>query len=277
MKPIVGLLIIIGIMSLPTLLFGQDKADPAKPTTIVFDLGKKVKLEMVKINAKGKKFQMGSPPKEKENGLSEDQIEVAFNHNYYLGKYEVTQEQYFAIMGNNPSGFKGATNPVEQVTWDDAQAFMAKLNLKFKDRKLTFRLPTEAEWEYACRAGTTTKFHFGNVCNGNEANIGGRFAVGVSVKEEKTTVVGSYAANAFGLYDMHGNVAEWCADLYSSTKGRSEDGKGVKVEDYNRFRALRGGSYIESPVNCRSACNRIAFPTFNVRSNGFRIALSSSD
>lgn len=126
-----------------------------------------------------------------------------------MGKYEVTQEQYEAIMGDNPSRFKGAKNPVEKVTWDGAQDFCKKLNVRFKDRKVTFRLPSESEWEYACRAGTTTPFHFGKEMNGMQANCNGNYPYGTIEKGpflKETASVGTFKPNDFGLRDMHGKM-----------------------------------------------------------------------
>ena len=245
---------------------------------LTFDLGNNVKLEMVKINAKGKKFQMGSPKEEVDHSNDEDQHEVSFNHDFFLGKFEVTQEQYEAIEGTNPSQFKGAKNPVETVSWDDAQKFVKKLNAKFKDRKVTFRLPSEAEWEYACRAGTTTPFHFGKESNGKQANSDGTIPYGTTVKGpdlQKTTSVGFYEANAFGLHDMHGNVWEWCEDYYGDYKAAPKDGKVQTIkqsrEESSERRVVRGGSCYTSSRVSRAAVRFKLAPNSRNQHFGFRV------
>ncbi len=266
------------------MLFAQ--GPPAEGKIIVVDLGGNVKLEMVKINAKGKKFLMGSPKEEAGRNPYEMKFdaealhEVSFNHDFFLGKFEVTQEQYEAIVGTNPSYFKGAKNPVETVSWDDAQAFVKKLNAKFKDRMLTFRLPSEAEWEYACRAGTTTPFHFGKELNGKQANSDGTVPYGTTVKGpylQKTISVGSYDANAFGLHDMHGNVYEWCEDYYGEYKAAPKDGIAQKIKQSNDVRVLRGGSWYNGSRGCRSADRFDVASDFRDNVVGFRVAVTPQE
>ena len=164
------------------------------------DLGQGVNLEMVLIPAGT--FVMGSPESEEDRNDDEVQHLVTLTKPYYMGKYEVTQEQWEAIMGKNPSQIKGTNFPVTDVSWNDCQKFIKKLN---KITEGGYRLPTEAEWEYACRAGTTTAYSFGGSLAENDANIIG----------ERIKSVGSYKPNAFGLYDMHGNVFEMCEDWYA--------------------------------------------------------------
>jgi formylglycine-generating enzyme required for sulfatase activity len=145
-----------------------------------------------------------------------------------MGKYEVTQEQWFEIMGNNPSGYKGRKLPVTNVSWEDCQEFIKKLNTKTNGG---YRLPTEAEWEYGCRAGTTTAYSFGAKITPKDANVGG---VGLNYK-----AVGSYKPNAFGLYDMHGSVMEWCEDWYGNYLADAvTDPKGPATGEK---RVMRGG------------------------------------
>ena len=225
----------------------------------VVDLGKGVKLDLVLILAG--KFRMGSPVTEQGRRDDETQHEVTLTKPYYMGKYEVTQEQYEAVIGNNPSkGAIGAKLPVTDVSWEDCQEFIKKLNANTSGG---YRLPTEAEWEYACRAGTTTVYSFGDVLTKSDANYnepGGR------IKE-----VGSYRPNAFGLYDMHGNVWEKCEDWVAPyPEGAVTDPKGP-VTGTNRV--LRGGSFNDYGSRVRSS-NRITFaaPTYRSNAGGFRLA-----
>jgi formylglycine-generating enzyme required for sulfatase activity len=194
------------------------------------DLGQGISLEMVLIPAG--KFMMGSLENEKDRFDDETQHGVTLTKSYYMGKYEVTQEQWEAVMGDNPSSKNiGAKLPVTDVSWEDCQEFIKKLN---ENTKGGYRLPTEAEWEYACRAGTTTAYSFG-------ANITPQDANYLFSKIGKPIAVGSYRPNAFGLYDMHGNVWEWCEDWYGDyPAGAVTDPKGAAMgED----RVLRGGSF----------------------------------
>ncbi len=245
-----------------------------------FDLGNGVKLVMVRIPAKGKKFVMGSPESEESRGKDEEPHDVTFGHDYYMGKFEVTQEQYEAITGKNPSKFTGAKNPAETVSWDEAKTFIEKLNEKLKDQNVTFRLPSEAEWEYACRAGTTTPFHFGKELNGKQANSNGKYPYGTTVEGpslEKTTPVGGYAANDFGLHDMHGNVWEWCEDYYGPYSAAPKDGKAKTIKQSNDVRVLRGGSWYLIAVICRSAIRNNFAPGDRYSNIGFRVAFSPQD
>ena len=190
------------------------------------DLGKGVKLEMVLIPAG--KFMMGSPASEVGRNENETQHEVTLTKPFYMGKYEVTQEQWEDVMGNNPSRVKGAKLPGTMVNWSDCQDFVKKLNAKTNG---SYRLPTEAEWEYACRAGTSTAYSYGDSLTKNDANIDGS-----SIK-----AVGSYKSNAFGLYDMHGNVWEWCEDWFGGyPAGALVDPKGPAT---GGARVYRGGSF----------------------------------
>ncbi|MCE9532218.1 MAG: formylglycine-generating enzyme family protein [Planctomycetes bacterium] len=263
-----------------------NKADPLLPPITkgdetTYDLGNGVKLEMIKINAKGKKFLMGSPKEEegRPNGDFEEQHEITFGHDFSIGKYEVTQEQYEAIMGYNPAQFKGVNRPVEKVLWNDAQEFIRKLNEKVKG-KAKFRLPSEAEWEYACRAGTTTPFHFGKELNGKQANCDGNTPYGTAEKGpylKETTSVGTYKPNDFGLYDMHGNVFEWCEDYWGLYKIAPTDGTAQKVKTPNDNRVLRGGTWFIPPQYCRSALRFIITPLIRVEGIGFRVVATQDE
>ena len=198
---------------------------PQLPNIDTVNLPNNVKLEMVLIPSG--KFTMGSPIPEVGREF-ETQHEVTITKPYYMGKYEVTQEQWQAIIGNNPSNTKGAKLPVTNVSWLDCQEFIKMLN---KETGYGFRLPSEREWEYACRAGTTTAFSFGDKITAKDANFGN---IGGPVP------VGKYSANAFGLNDMHGNVWEWCETehivkerVFRGGSFKSDDSKYLR--SYHRF------------------------------------------
>jgi formylglycine-generating enzyme required for sulfatase activity len=195
-----------------------------------------------------------------------------------MGKFQVTQEQYQAIMGENPSKFKGKKKPVECVSWDNAVEFCSRIS---KKTGKTYRLPSEAEWEYACRAGTTTPFHFGDSITTELVNYDGNYTYGSTPKGEyrkQTTDVGNFPANAFGLYDMHGNVWEWCQDSWHKNyQGAPNDGTAWVIDDneYN-FRLLRGGSWDYNPSNCRCTSRLWFGRVFRSDSDvGFRVVFVS--
>jgi len=216
------------------------KRTPKKARYQTEDLGKGVTLEMVYIPEGS--FLMGSPKTEKGRDSDEGPQHQVMLEPFYMGKYPVTQAQYEAVMGKNPSGFKGKNRPVENVYWDDAVAFCKRLS-EMTGR--TYRLPSEAQWEYAARAGTTTPFYFGETITSELANYDGNYTYASEHKgvyRDKTTDVGSFPPNAFGLYDMLGNVWEWCADPWH---------KNYEGED--PYRLLRGGSWHGNPGNCRCA------------------------
>jgi uncharacterized protein (TIGR02996 family) len=199
-------------------------------------------------------FLMGSPTNEEERSDDETQQTVTLTKGFFMGIHLVTQEQWQAVMGNNPSHFKGEKNlPVEQVSWDDCQEFIKKLREKDKDKR-AYRLATEAEWEYACRAGTTTPFHFGETISTAEANYDGNYRYGSGKKRkyrQKTTPVGTFPANAWGLHDMHGNLWEWCQDWYGDYP--NNDVTDPQGPTSGQWRVLRGGSWNYDPQLCRSA------------------------
>lgn len=196
-------------------------------------------------------FMMGSPSSEEERNGDETQHRVTLTKGFWLGKYEVTQAQWQSVMGSNPSRYNGDNLPVDSVSWDDCQRFIQKINAQLN---CGARLPTEAEWEFACRAGTTTVYYWGNALNGDKANCNGDGPYGTPVKGRyrlTTVPVGSYAANAWGFFDMHGNVLEWCSDWYGTyPAGSVTDPMGVASGSY---RVLRGGSWANSAGMCRSA------------------------
>jgi len=174
-------------------------------------------------------------------------------------------------MGKNPSNFQGAKRPVEQVMWNDAIAFCNKLSQK-TGRK--YRLPSEAEWEYACRAGTKTPFYFGETITTELANYNGNYTYAAEPKGKyrgQTTEVGSFPPNAFGLYDMHGNVWECCQDTYhKSYEGAPDDGS-AWVDNDNDYYLLRGGSWDDLPGYCRSAARYNTYPDDSTDDIGFRV------
>ncbi|MBD2215136.1 SUMF1/EgtB/PvdO family nonheme iron enzyme [Nostoc linckia FACHB-104] len=232
------------------------------------DLGNGVQLEMVQIS--GGKFTMGSPKKEKNSTDDERPQHQVTVPEFFIGKYPLTQKQWKAVaalpqvnreLKPNPSSFKGENRPVEQVSWYDAVEFFDRL---CSHTKRQYRLPSQAEWEYACRAGTTTPFHFGETITSELANYNAEYTYGAGVKgiyRNQTTDVGSFGvANAFGLYDMHGQVWEWCLDdWHDNYKGAPTDGSAWFDNDNDNLyqkqgrAVLRGGSWNDAPEDCRSA------------------------
>jgi formylglycine-generating enzyme required for sulfatase activity len=206
------------------------------------DLGNGVTLEMVSI-PRGT-FMMGSPKTEKERSGSEGPQHRVTIQPFWMGKYPITQRQWQAVMGNNPSKFKGDNRPVEMVSWHDVVEFCQRLSEKTGK---TYRLPSEAEWEYACRAGTTTPFYFGETITTDLVNYDGDYPYAAGPKgiyRKQTTEVGIFPPNAFGLYDMHGNVWEWCADpCHDNYQGAPTDGS-VWQEGKSSLFVLRGGSWV---------------------------------
>ena len=217
-----------------------------------------VDIELVLVPAGS--FMMGSP--EGENTIVGELPlhEVTFRDGFYMSKYEVTQAQWQAVMGNNPSHFKNCDNcPVENVSWLDVQSFLEKLNES--SNKYTYRLPSEAEWEYACRAGTT----------GNYAGPLAELAWYDANAEGKTHPVGSKTPNAFGLYDMHGNVWEWCEDVhYGNYEGAPSDGS-ARLKEGARERMARGGSWQDDKFSLRSAHRAWDTPKNREYILGFRV------
>ena len=214
------------------------------------------------------KFTMGSPPEEKGYENERPQIKDVNVSAICMGKYEVTQTQWQAIMGNNLSYFKdNLQNPVDTVSWDDAQEFCKKLSQKAGRE---FRLPSEVEWEYACRAGTTTAYSFGD-----NASLLGEYAWYTDNSGSKTHPVGQKKPNPWGLYDMHGNVWEWCQDSYEKYGGESDlirkTGKAITKENNNRSYLLRGGSWGNNAQACRSAFRLGNNARFQDDSLGFRV------
>ncbi|MBD2359229.1 SUMF1/EgtB/PvdO family nonheme iron enzyme [Tolypothrix sp. FACHB-123] len=244
---------------------GQEvKREPRQAEYFTEDLGNGVILEMVSIPSG--KFLMGSPQGEGDDDEKpQHQVTV---ESFFMGKYPVTQAQWKRVaalpkvnrdLEANPSKFKGDNRPVEEVSWYDAVEFCSRLS-KYTNKQ--YRLPSEAEWEYACRAGTTTPFHFGETITTELANYNGNFTYASESKGKKrgeTTEVGIFLPNGFGLYDMHGNLWEWCQDDWHSTyKGAPTDGSAWFDDNTQLYQkrgkaVLRGGSWDNYPKNCRSA------------------------
>ncbi len=218
-------------------------------------------------------FMMGSPESEKDREDIERQHKVILTRGFWMLETPVMQAMWESVMGNNPSNFKGSNLPVERVSWNDSQEFIEKLNSQ--SNGLQFRLPSEAEWEYACRARTTTPFSFGNTLNGDKANCYGKNPYGTTEKGKylrQTSEVKSYSPNVWGLYDMHGNVWEWCQDWYGDYPCDAvTDPTGPRGAAY---RVNRGGSWNLIARYCRSACRSGRTQVIRYDYLGFRLALS---
>ncbi|MEC4815119.1 MAG: formylglycine-generating enzyme family protein [Scytonema sp. PMC 1069.18] len=268
----------------------------SKVQYFVEDLSNGVGLEMVLI--RGGSFMMGSPEDEIGHSSRESPQHFVTIKPFCMGKYPITQAQWKAVanfkqvnqeLDPDPSRFKGDDRPVESVSWNDAVEFCDRLS---SHTKRPYRLPSEAEWEYACRAGTTTPFHFGKTITTDLANYrgtdndeykwSGSYGQGPKgIYREQTTPVGSFGvANAFGLYDMHGNVWEWCADhWHESYEGAPVDGSAWLDNDNdndNQIRMLRGGSWYSNPGLCRSAYRSDNLAGNRSLSIGFRVACAAA-
>ena len=249
---------------------GKEAETAAVPVRSDIDLGGGVTMKMVLIPAGT--FTMGSPASEKDRGSDETQHEVTISKPFYLGATEVTQAQWKAVMGTEPWAGKAYAkanreHAVSYVSWDDCQAFIRKLNARVRGGG--FRLPTESEWEYACRAGSRTRFSFGD----DEARLGDYawYRGNAWDRDQKYAhAVGQKKPNAWGLYDMHGNVYEWCEDWYEKEypRGRLTGPKGPAT---GTSRVLRGGSFI-FPGVCRSAFRLGCIPSGRIYLFGFRVS-----
>jgi formylglycine-generating enzyme required for sulfatase activity/tRNA A-37 threonylcarbamoyl transferase component Bud32 len=237
------------------------------------DIGNGEKMEFVRID-KGR-FRMGAPDGENEASENEKpQRVVEFDRGFYLGKYEVTQTQYRAVTGKTPSKFKGDQLPVENVSWIDANEFCNILSDRIKRKTV---LPSEAQWEYACRAGTNTPFHFGSKLNGDFANCDGNYPYGTDSKGEykkATMAVGSYPANSWGLHDMHGNVWEWCQDYYGPYDKIEYKRNPIQqiLQSENRI-VIRGGAWVNDARGCRASYRLSGSPDGLGDFVGFRVCL----
>jgi formylglycine-generating enzyme required for sulfatase activity len=203
---------------------------------------------------------------------------VTITRPFWCGKYEVTQAEYQAVMGTNPSLFQGASypnapqRPVERVSWSNAMAYCStRTAMEAAAGRIPagyqYRLPTEAEWEYCCRAGTTTEWNIGTSLACGQANIGG-------CGPSETTIGGTYSANAWGLFDMHGNVFEWCLDLWNATANYPSSAVSDPLVSTGSFRIIRGGDWLYSAAGSRSALRYGYDPGFAYGSIGFRVVLA---
>ena len=213
------------------------------------------------------KFMMGSPLDESARDGDERPHEVTLSRGFWIMEMEVTQGMWESVMGYNPGYPRGGKLPVETVSWNNCQEFIKKLNeLKSAPAGYRFLLPTEAQWEYACRAGTTTAYHFGNSLSAEQANF--------SSNVGQTKDVGSYPSNAWGLKDMHGNVWEWCLDWHGAyPSGAVTDPMGP---DMGSLRVIRGGGWNYDARHCRSAYRNSSDPASGYGNLGLRLSLVSS-
>jgi uncharacterized protein (TIGR02996 family) len=219
------------------------------------------------------------------------QHEVEIAQRFYLGAFPVTQEQWLAVLGTNPSHFQATAGPrnaargmdtlrfpVERVSWHDAFHFCRALSARPEEKAAgrAYRLPSEAEWEHACRAGTTTDFHFGTSASSAQANFDGRASYGGAVRGmflERTSRVGSYPPNGWGLYDMHGNVFEWCSDWYDPGYYSVSPRAGPTGPQEGTNRVIRGGCWCSPGVGCRSAAREPQGPWVTSPTVGFRVVM----
>ena len=261
----------------------QQESD-TQEATLTNSIGMKLKL------IPAGEFQMGSPANEEGRDDDEHHHRVRITKPFYLGVYEVTQRDYAKVMGNNPSYFSSnggggervsgmdtSRFPVEEVSWEDAVEFCRKLSALAGERSASrvYRLPSEAEWEYACRAGTTTAYHFGD----NASRLGeyAWYEVNASdVDEQYSHRVGQKKANPFGLHDMHGNVWEWCQDWYESGYYKASPVDDPTGPSTASDRVFRGGCWFNNARYCRSADRCWSTPTFRSLDLGFRVALVPS-
>jgi formylglycine-generating enzyme required for sulfatase activity len=244
------------------------------------DLGSGVWLEMVLIPAGT--FQMGSPESAAERLETEVPQHTVTLQKFYMGKFEVTQAEWRAVanlpkvereLNPEPSSFKGDHLPVESVTWYEAEEFCKRLSNK---TARLYRLPSEAEWEYAARAGTLVPFAFGETITPDIVNYNGEYPTAgapLGTNRRKTVAVGSLGfADAFGLYDMHGNVEEWCLDNWHDTyNGVPTDGSAWTSGGDPEYQVLRGGSWYSSAKYCRSAARNWLGPQYSFSGIGFRV------
>jgi formylglycine-generating enzyme required for sulfatase activity/predicted Ser/Thr protein kinase len=289
---LVGVLVILqrraggrpeAVESVSTVTFPQPGTSPVAdlPREVV----NSVRLRLVLVPAG--KFLMGSPPDEEGRAAHEGpRHEVELTRPFYFGAHPVTQWQYQEVMGVNPSRFRagqggGWEHPVENVSWLEAVEFCRRLSGRPEEQRQgrVYRLPTEAEWEYACRAGTTTPFHGGGALSSAEANFNGNHPYGGAPKGpnlQRTSPAGAYPANAFGLCDMHGNVWQWCNDWYDPGYYAAAPRSDPPGPDRGELRVLRGGAWILKASNCRAATRDKLAPGARSSWVGFRVVCEAA-
>ena len=262
----------------------QQKTERITVSGYELELAKGIAITMVQIPAGS--FQMGSPATEAERSEDEGPQRRVQLQSFFLGQTPVTQAQWQAVaswpqvdlkLNLDPANFKGANRPVENVSWEEAMEFCRRLSQR---SKLVYTLPSEAQWEYACRAGTTTPFAFGETLTPDLVNYDGNYTYGSGPKgqyRQQTTEVGSFAGNAWGLQDMHGNVWEWCLDpWHDSYRGAPADGSAWTAGG-ETARLLRGGSWDNHPRYCRSAFRYSSLPVYRYGLIGFRVCCLPQD
>ena len=262
----------------------QQKTERITVSGYELELAKGIAITMVQIPAGS--FQMGSSATEAERSKAEGPQHRVQLQSFFLGQTPVTQAQWQAVaswpqvelkLNPDPARFKGANRPVEKVSWEEAIEFCRRLSQR---SKLVYTLPSEAQWEYACRAGTTTPFAFGETLTPDLVNYDGNYTYGSGPKgqyRQQTTEVGSFAGNAWGLQDMYGNVWEWCLDpWHDSYRGAPADGSAWTAGG-ETARLLRGGSWDVIPGNCRSASRNAFLPGFRNNRLGFRVCCLPQD
>lgn len=252
-------------------LLAQTRADEAVPeleTSLTLDLGGGVILELLLIRPGS--VIIGNT---QSGDRRKPAREIVVAKPFYIGKYEVTQEQWQAVMGRNPSTFKGAKNPVEGVSWNDCRAFLKKLDLKRGGTGRMFSLPTEAQWEFACRAGSVSQYCFGD--QEDELETYGWF---IGNSKNATHPVGEKQPNAWGLYDMHGNVYEWCDDRYAVMPEKSSSAERDQDSSSDSNHVGRGGSFVSTASWCRSTARTgLRAPSVHTNHYGLRVACIVDD
>jgi len=254
-------------------LTGPHAASAAEPGDIWTDLVTGMEFVWVGPGC----FQMGSPNAEASRDIDEGPVHEVCVDGFWMGKYEVTQGQWLRVMKHNLSRHrKGDDYPVEQVSWYDAWEFIRKYS-RMPGAVHEFRLPTEAEWEYACRAGSVTPFFFGETITSDQANFDGNYIYGDGKKGENrrsTTPAGTFGPNAFGVCDMHGNVWEWCEDTYKENAYEGHPRDNPLYKGHGSCKVVRGGCWYGIPRTLRSAERNKYTPAYRDDILGFRLVRS---